>query len=120
MKTPTEAFQLSELLSKNNQRLGDSSSGSRSPGRYDVNKMLVLEANIDDMMRKMDDFARKLAIASVETIDERLPPEMSYVVEDVQFIGGNNSKSFRPDINIPTHYHLDLRNHIIFSYENQH
>lgn len=55
-----------------------------------MSKMAILEANIDVMMRKMDGMVRKVTIASVETTDEGLPPD-AYMVEDVQFVGGNRS-----------------------------
>ena len=43
--------------------------------------------------------------------------EEQFGVEDVQFVGNRNYQ-FRPNNNLPAHYHPGLRNHENFSYSN--
>ena len=42
-------------------------------------------------------------------------PEKQFGVEDVQFVKNMNYQ-FRPNNNLPAHYHLGLRNYENFSY----
>ena len=39
-----------------------------------------------------------------------------YQVEEDQFLNGNESYNFKPNLNYPTHYTPALRNHENFSY----
>ena len=48
--------------------------------------------------------------------DEGLAQDGPYQQEEVQFINGNKSYNFKPNINLPTHYTPALRNHENFSY----
>ena len=48
--------------------------------------------------------------------DEGLANNGPYHVEEVQFVNGNRSYNFKPNINHPTHYTLTLRNHENLSY----
>ena len=42
----------------------------------------------------------------------------SLQIEDANYVD-NRSYTFRPNNNLPSHYHLRLRNHENFSYRNQ-
>ena len=42
--------------------------------------------------------------------------EGSYKVEEAQYLNANMSYTFKPNLNMPTHYTLALKNHENFSY----
>ena len=42
--------------------------------------------------------------------------EGPYQVEEAQYLNANRSYTFKPNLNLPTHYTLALRNHKNFSY----
>ena len=48
--------------------------------------------------------------------EEGLAHEGPYQVEEARFVNGNKSYNFKPNLNLPTHYTLALRNHENFSY----
>ena len=52
----------------------------------------------------------------MSSADEGLAHEGPYQVEEAQFLNGNRSYNFKPNLNLPTHYTLALRNHENFSY----
>ena len=47
--------------------------------------------------------------------EEGLAHEGPYQVEEARFVNGNKSYNFKPNLNLPTHYTLALRNHENFS-----
>ena len=48
--------------------------------------------------------------------DEGLANDGPCLVEEVQFVNGNRSYNFKPNINLPTNYTPALKNHENFSY----
>ena len=48
--------------------------------------------------------------------EEGLAHEGPYQVEEAQFLHANRSYNFKPNLNLPTHYTLALRNHENLSY----
>ena len=44
----------------------------------------------------------------------------SYQVEEAQYLNANRSYTFKPNLNLPTHYTLALGNHENFSYGEEH
>ena len=50
------------------------------------------------------------------SVEDGLAHEGPYQVEKTQYLNANKSYNFKPNLNLPTHYTLALRNHEIFSY----
>ena len=50
------------------------------------------------------------------SVEEGLAHEGPYQVKEAQFINGNISYNFKPNLNLPTHYTPALRNHENLSY----
>ena len=51
-----------------------------------------------------------------KSTDKGLTDEGSYQVEEAQYQNANRSYTFKPNLNLPTHYTPTLRNHENFSY----
>ena len=83
--------------------------------------MTATEAKLDALMSKIGSQERRMHSANeVGTIDEKerrnsaeegLSHEGPYQVEEAQYINANISYNFKPNLNLPTHYSLALRNH---------
>ena len=90
----------------------------------ELNRMTIIEAKLDVLMRKMNTQERISHSANIVGIeeegehkcmtDEGLAHEGPYQVEEAQFVSGNRSYNFKPNNNLPTHYTPALRNHEIF------
>ena len=88
--------------------------------------MTVIEAKLDALMNKLGNNERRMHMAlEVGTIDkgerrksddEGLTHDGSYQVEEEQYLNSNRNYSFKPNLNLPTHYIPALRNHENFSY----
>ena len=128
-KSAEEANQLIEDLEKSNYRAPSetsrSSSRLRGSGVIELNKMSAIEAKLDALMNKVIKQERRNLVAYLVGIvedeqrvlnDEGLANDGPYHVEEVHFVNGNRSYSFKPNTNLPTHYTPTLRNHENFSY----
>ena len=92
----------------------------------ELNRMTSIEAKLDALMNKMGNQDRRMHLAHEVGIvegneqkhssDEGLAYEGPYQVEEAQFVNGNRSYNFKPNLNLPTHYTPSLRNHENFSY----
>ena len=51
-----------------------------------------------------------------KSVDEGLTHDGSYQVKEAQYLNANRSYTFKPNLNLPTHYTPALRNHGNFSY----
>ena len=92
----------------------------------ELNRMTGIEAKIDALMNKLGNKERIMyssrEVRIVEESEtkgsayERLAYEGPNQVEEAQFLNGNKSYNFKPNLNMLTHYTLTLRNHENFSY----
>ena len=88
--------------------------------------MIVIEAKLDALMTKLGNNERRMhTILEVGTVDEREKinsveegptHEGPYQVKEAQYLNANRSYTFKPNLNLPTHYTPALRNHENFSY----
>ena len=88
--------------------------------------MTAIEVKLDAVMNKLGNNERRMHIAlEVGAVDEGerrksaeegLNHEGSYQVEEAQCLNANWSYTFKPNLNLPTHYTPVLRNHVNFSY----
>ena len=88
--------------------------------------MTSIEAKLDTLMNRLGNNERIMHIAlEVGTIDEGekrknvvegLTHEGPYQVDEAPFLNTNRSYTFKPNLNLPTHYTPALRNHENFSY----
>ena len=88
--------------------------------------MTTIEAKLDALMNKLGNQERSMHPAhEVRTVEESeqkssdeegLAHEGPYQAEEAQFVNGNRSYNFKPNLNLPTHYTPTLRNHENFSY----
>ena len=129
-KSVEEARQLIEDLSKCNYKAPSETLGSSSrlkgSGVIELNKMTAIEVKLDTLMNKMGkQYRRRHTGHEVETferneqkssVEEGLAHEGPYQVEEAQFLNANRSYNFKPNLNLPTHYTLVLKNHENFSY----
>ena len=118
-KSPEEANQLIEDLTKRNYRALFETSGSnsrlRGSGIIELNKMSSIEAKLDALMNKMSNQERRNQsahqVGSVEggehknITDEGLTHVGPYQVEEAQFFNGNMSYNFKPNTN-PLHTNI--------------
>ena len=129
-RSANEARQLIEDLTKCNYKdpseaLG-SSSRLRGSGVIELNRMTVIEAKLDALMSKIGNNERRmhtaLEMGAVEEGERRKSAEEGsnhegpYQVEEAQYLNSNGSYTFKPNLNLPTHYTPTLRNHENFSY----
>ena len=88
--------------------------------------MTAIEAKFDALMNKLGNNERRMHKAlKVGTVDEGEKRnraeegpthEGPYQVEEAQYLNANRSYTFKPNLNLPTHYTPVLRNHENFSY----
>ena len=103
---------------------------SRSIGKgrgiIELSKMTAMEAKLDAIMNRMDKQERKMNTAHEIGVVERellrgtayVPTEeLFYDAEEVKYLGEPRSYHFKPNPNLPAHYHPALRNHENFSYD---
>ena len=119
-----------EDLVKSNYRAPSKTSGSsnrlKGSGVIELNRMTAIEAKLDALMNKLGNQERRMhpthEVRTVEeselksSVEEGLAHEGPYQVEEAQFVNGNRSYNFKPNLNLPTHYTPALRNHENFSY----
>ena len=92
----------------------------------ELNKMTVIEAKLDALMNKLGNNERRMHTAlevgiidegeKRKSVDEGLTHEGPYQVEEAQYLNANRGYTFKPNLNLPTHYTPALRNHENFSY----
>ena len=125
-----EARQLIEDLAKCNynapSEASRNSSRLKGSGVIMLNRMIVIKAKLDALMNKMRNNERRMHIAlQLGTVDEgerrKSAEEVSnhegpYQVEEAQYLNANRSYTFKPNLNLPTHYTPALKNHENFSY----
>ena len=129
-KSVEEARQLIEDLAKCNYKapfeaLG-SSSRLKGSGVIELNRMTTIEAKFDALMNKLGNNERRMhttlevgTISEEEkrnSVNEGLTHEGPHQVEEAQYLNTNRSYTFKPNLNLPTHYTPALRNHENFSY----
>ena len=109
MKTP------SEFLRGNN----------RGKGILELSKMIAMEAKLDAIMHRMDKQEKKTYTAhEIGAVERELlkgsadrdVDEQFYYTEEVKYLGEPRNYHFKPNTNLPTHYHPALRNHENLSY----
>ena len=126
-KSAEEAKELIEDLAKCNMKTPSefSRGNSRGKGIMDLSKMTAMEAKLDAIMHRMDKQERKTytahEIGAVEReilkgSAERATEEQFYDAEEVKYLGEQRNYHFKPNTNLPTHYHPAMRNHENFSY----
>ena len=128
-KSAEEARDLIGDLAKCNMKAPSKSSGSnnriRGSGVIELNKMIVTKVKLDAIMNKMDKHEKRLhsthEIRAVERNGIRRSAEGPteedpYQVEEVKYMNEQRSYHFKPNPNLPTHYHPVLRNQENFSY----
>ena len=124
------ARQLIEYLAKCNYKAPFEASGSsnrlKGSGVIELNRMTAIKAKLDALINKLGNNERRIHKAlEVGTVDEEekgksddegLTHESPYQVEEAQYLNANSSYTFKPNLNLPTHYIPALRNHENFSY----
>ena len=126
-KSAEEARDLIEDLAKCNMKAPSEFSRSivRGRGVMELSKMTAMEAKLDAIMNIMDKQERKMHTAHEIGVVERellrgsadvSTEELFYDAEEVKYLGEPRSYHFKPNPNLPAHYHPALRNHENFSY----
>ena len=122
-----EARDLIEDLAKYNMKapLEFSRSIGRGRGIMELSKMTAMEAKLEAIMNRMDKQERKMHTAhEIGAVERELlrgsvdvpTEELFYDAEEVKYLGEPRSYHFKPNPNLPAHYHPALRNHENFSY----
>ena len=121
-KTARKANQLFEELAKSNyQAHSEINTGRRQGGLIKVDRMSSLEAKFDALMTILDQQApREPTIGEIAYMQAQgaLMANSLLQIEDANHVN-NRSYTFRPNNNLPSHYHSGLRNYENFSYNNQ-
>ena len=98
---------------------------AKGSGVIELNKMIVMEANLDVIMHMIYRQDKRLhsthEIGAVEregmrSSVEGLAEEDPYQVEEAKYLNEQRSYHFKPNLNLPTHYNPTLRNHENLSY----
>ena len=124
-KFAKEARQLIEDLTKCNYKAPSEASGSSSElkgsGVIELNRMIAIEAKLDALMNNLGNnesimhTALEVGIVNegekINSAKEGPTHEGSYQVEEAQYLNANRSYTFKPNLNLPTHYTPALRNH---------
>ena len=125
-----KARQLIEELVKCNYKAPSEASGSssrlRGSGLIKLNRMIPIEEKLDAVMNKLGNNKRRmhtaLEVGAVDGGEKRNSAkegpnhEGSYQVEEARHLNANMSYTFKPNLNLPTHYISALKNHENFSY----
>ena len=126
-KSAEEARDLIEDLAKCNMKTPSefSRGNSRGKGILELSKMTAMEAKLDAIMHRMDKQEKKTytahEIGAVEreilkgNVDRAVDKQL-YETEEVKYLGEQRNYHFKPNTNLPTHYHPALRNHENLSY----
>ena len=98
----------------------------RGSGLIELNHMTSIEAKLDAMMNKLGSNDRRmhtaLEVGAIDegerrkSVEEGPNHEGSYQVEEAHYLNANMSYTFKPNLNLLTHYTPALRNHENFSY----
>ena len=129
-RSEEEARQLIENLAKCNYKAPSKALGRssrlRGSGLIKLNRMTAIEAKLDVVMNKLGSNDRRMHTAlEVGAVDEgerrksaKEGPnhEGSYQVEEAQYLNANMSYTFKPNLNLRTHYTPALRNRENFLY----
>ena len=126
-KSAEEARDLIEDLAKCNMKTPSefSRGTSRGKGILELNKMSAMEAKLDAIMHRMDKQEKKtytaheIGAVERELLKEgadRTVEEQFYNTEEAKYLGEQRNYHFKPNTNLPTHYHPALRNHENLSY----
>ena len=123
-RSAEEARQLIEYLAKS--EASGSNNRLKGSGIIELNRMTAIEAKLDALMNKLGNNERRmhkaLEVGTVDegekrnSADEGLTHEGPYQVEEAQYLNANRSYTFKPNLNLPTHYTPTLKNHENFSY----
>ena len=121
-----EARKLIEDLAKCNYKAPFEASGSsnrlRGSGLIELNRMTTIEAKLDAMMNKLGSNGRRMhtthEVGAVDEGERRKSVEEgpNHEIEEAQYLNANKRSTFKPNLNLPTHYTPALRNHENFSY----
>ena len=125
-----KARQLIEDLAKCNYKAPSEASRSSSrlkgSGVIELNRMTAIKAKLDALMNKMGNNERRMHTALEvgivnegerrKSAKEGSNHEGPYQVEEAQYLNANKSYTFKPNLNLPTHYTPALKNHENFSY----
>ena len=92
----------------------------------ELNRMTTIEANFDALINKLGNNERRMhttrEVGIVDegekrnSVEEGLTHEGPYQVEEASYLNANRSYIFKPNLNFPTHYTPELKNHENFSY----
>ena len=126
-KSAEEAKELIEDLAKCNMKTPSefSRGNSRGKGIMELSKMTAMEAKLDAIMHRMDKQERRTHTThEIEAVErellkgsaERATEEQFYDAEEVKYLGEPRNYHFKPNTNLPAHYHPALMNHENFSY----
>ena len=129
-RSAEKARQLIYDLAKCKYRAPSEASGSSSilrwSGVIELNRMTAIKGKLDALMSKLGNIERRMhTILEVGAVDEGerrnsakegLTHEGPYQVQEAQYLNANWSYTFKPNLNLPTHYTPVLRNHENFSY----
>ena len=126
-KSAEEAKELIEDLAKCNMKTPSEFSRGNNKGKgiMELSKMTAMEAKLDAIMHRIDKQEKKtytayeIGVVEREILKgsaERAAEEQFYGAEEVKYLGEQRNYHFKPNTNLPTHYHPALRNHENFSY----
>ena len=110
-----------ELVKNNYQPPSERGDGRRQGGLNKVDRMSFLEAKFEALMARLNQQAPKEpTIGEIAYMQSQgaLIANPLLQIEDENCVN-NRSYTFRPNNNVPLHYHPRLRNHENFSYRNQ-
>ena len=121
-KSAEEVRDLIEDLAKCNMKTPSefSRGNNRGKGILELSKMTAMEAKLDAIMHRMDKqekktyTAHKIGAVERELLKgsaDRAVDEQLYDTEEVKYLGEPRNYHFKPNTNLPTHYHPALRNH---------
>ena len=98
----------------------------RGSGLIKLNHMTAIKEKLDAKMNKLGNNERRMhtthEVGEVDEGERRKSAkegpnhEGSYQVEEAQYLNANRSYTFKPNLNLTTHYTPALRNHENFSY----
>ena len=120
-KTVEEACDLYEEMAMSHyQAHSNRNIGRRVAGILEVDQLSAIQTQLASITNQLSN-QKGPTMGQVATMqsqpDQIQQPKEQFVVEDVQFVGNRNYQ-FRPNNNLPAHYHPGLRNHENFYYSN--
>ena len=122
MKTAREANLMFEELAKNNyQPPSERGDGRQQGGISEVDRISSLEAKFEALMTRLNQQSvREPTLGEVAYMKNQnaLGANTPLQIEEANYVN-SRSYTFLPNNNLPTHYHVGLRNHKNLSYGNQ-